>query len=482
MENNEKKKMSNGLKALIALLLIITTLASCIGLYAWAKYTSSQSGSATAQIAKWNFDLKLKEGKQNAVETSGPIDLASTQFNHVANDRIAPGTSGLFYVIIDTTGTEVDVLYNVNITLDNCPRNIKFYRGTDATTGEELSLGGVNSTSRSFSFSRYLAVKKDVNGTITNENGKKEEPIYWVWDYSGAIEGNATTYDQWDTADSNLGTTIMTITATGTEMLEPPSSGASITTAALGQYVNLGTNLLDLGNITLSDDSNPAADWRVFSKDANGAWLILADYLPVGEGTVGASVVGSIGLETDGESYEYLVWSGDSREDLIDKLNGNWSSLITGSNVAGTPGVQVKGTVDLPTWVSSWNASYASDASDALYTRYVDTEDIDNDNFCATGYAIGDSANPTTTYIDLSSETGHSNTLYFPHQEDVSNCYGYWLASPSANYVNGVMYVYYDGNVSADNYGSSYYGVRPAVYLPSNISFNTSGEVWTIAQ
>lgn len=237
-QNNQIKHKNKGLTFIVVLLLTITIIASSIGLWAWAKYTSAQSGSATAQIAKWSFDLRLKEGKSGATETSGPIDLASTQFNHVANGKIAPGTSGLFYVIVDTTGTEVDVLYNVDITLTNCPRNIKFYRGTD-NTGEELSLGGVNSTSRSFSFSRYLQVK----GTDGNENDKYEEPIYWVWDYSGTIEGNATTYDQWDTTDSNLGTTTMTITATGTEMLSKPLSFGTLkngqTTISNGSTINM---------------------------------------------------------------------------------------------------------------------------------------------------------------------------------------------------------------------------------------------------
>ena len=238
-QNNQIKHKNKGLIFIVVLLLTITIIASSIGLWAWAKYTSAQNGNATAQIAKWNFDLKLKEGKQNAVETSGPIDLASTQFNHVANDRIAPGTSGTFYVIVDTTGTEVDVLYNVNITLENCPRNIKFYRGTN-NSGEELSLGGVNSTSRSFSFSRYLQAK----GPSGNENRKYEEQIYWEWPYSGSVNESAEIYDQWDTTDSNLGTTTMTITATGTEMLSKPLSFGTLkngqTTISNGSTINLG--------------------------------------------------------------------------------------------------------------------------------------------------------------------------------------------------------------------------------------------------
>ena len=220
-QNNQIKHKNKGLIFIVVLLLTITIIASSIGLYAWAKYTTSQSGNATAQVAKWYFDVKLKEGKTGATETTEPIDLASTEFNHVASGKIAPGTSGLFYLVIDTTGTEVDCQYDVSIRLDNCPRNINFYRGT-SSSGEPLSVGGTDNTSRTFSFSNYLAVKKDNNGTIVNENGKHEEAIYWEWPYDGMIGGNSSTYDEWDTADANLGTTTMTINVTGTQVLNEP--------------------------------------------------------------------------------------------------------------------------------------------------------------------------------------------------------------------------------------------------------------------
>lgn len=217
-QKNQIKHKNKGLIFIVVLLLTITIIASIIGLYAWAKYTSAQSGNATAQVAKWYFDVKLKEGKTGATETTESIDLASTEFNHVASGKIAPGTSGLFYLIIDTTGTEVDCQYDVSIRLNNCPRNINFYKGT-TSSGEPLSIGGTNNTSRSFSFSNYLAVKKDNNGTIVNENGKHEEAIYWEWPYDDMIGGDLSTYDEWDTADANLETTIMTINVTGTQVM-----------------------------------------------------------------------------------------------------------------------------------------------------------------------------------------------------------------------------------------------------------------------
>ena len=239
-------------------------------------------------------------------------------------------------------------------------------------------------------------------------------------------------------------------------------STADITTATLGQYVNLGTNLLGKNNTT-------EADWRVFSKDENGAWLILADYLPVGEGTTGASVVSSVGLTTSGT---YGVKSTVSREDLVSKLNGDWSGLLAGSDVTG---LTVKGAVSLNQWKDSWNAN---DVDTTLYTKYenpVSGKTYD-------GWYIGNAPDPTTKTFNLASDKGYDNTLYFPHKSGVSYYYGYWLASPSAYKDGHVMSVYSYGPVYGRDFYDGHYGVRPAVYLPSNISFNTSGEVWTIAQ
>ena len=53
MENNKK---SVGKTVLIVALLIVTIAALVLATYAWAKYTSTTDGTATAQVAKWNVN------------------------------------------------------------------------------------------------------------------------------------------------------------------------------------------------------------------------------------------------------------------------------------------------------------------------------------------------------------------------------------------------------------------------------------------
>ena len=82
---------------------------------------------------------------------------------------------------------------------------------------------------------------------------------------------------------------------------------------------------------------------------------------------------------------------------------------------------------------ASWNAK-------GYTTLYTNT----NTN----GYYVGTSANPTTTYVDMSSDTaGYGDTLYYPHKSTYSNCYGYWLAAPSANGTYDVVGVSFGGDV-----------------------------------
>ncbi|MBQ3416131.1 MAG: hypothetical protein IJH39_12520, partial [Clostridia bacterium] len=134
------------------------------------------------------------------------------------------------------------------------------------------------------------------------------------------------------------------------------------------------------------------------------------------------------------------------------------------SAVKSDANVIAKGAPDLELWVNSWNASYPADT---LYTKYENP--VTGKTF--DGYFVGDSANPTTKYISVSSKAGYNDTLYFPHQEGVDNgnCYGYWLASPSASSAYHVMFVDYDGGVYGGSYGNARRAFRPVVCLPSSI-------------
>ena len=87
-------------------------------------------------------------------------------------------------------------------------------------------------------------------------------------------------------------------------------------------------------------------------------------------------------------------------------------------------------------YIASWNKKYPENK---LYK-----------NTNSTGYYVGTSVNPTTTYITMSNTPGYQDELYYPHTQ--SNCAGYWLVSPSAYDYESEMFVFDNGDVSYTGY------------------------------
>ena len=241
---------------------------------------------------------------------------------------------------------------------------------------------------------------------------------------------------------------------TQVNIIERPSIGTDV------DYVT------SLNGVTLDD-------WKVFYVDGDYTYIILDDYLP--NAYVSDTIKTTYNLGTHGI---YGIYSQNNRDELINAMTtkSNWDSLLKGTinghavSETRTTNVWAMGAPTLDLWVNSWNATYPSDT---LYIRYVDTEDIDNYYFDATGYAIGDSANPTTVEIYLGAKTGWDDTLYYPYQSRLDNnsCEGYWLASPSARFHDNVMNATSEGDVWSYDYDCGYYAFRPVIRIPTSLFF-----------
>ena len=244
-------------------------------------------------------------------------------------------------------------------------------------------------------------------------------------------------------------------------------------------------------------------DWKIFYKDENYVYIITSDYLnnanlPTGlkmskSGTYGAywalpnkfTSTGSADITTAIANKYGLGWlsansnsTNNNARATADLLNVTaWTAKFGNAS----KGIEAIGGPTLEMFVKSWNEKS---------TIQLKTE---NDE---TGYFVG----PTTTaslsevaseldiskggyYVSVSGDTNlyKEGSLYFPYTDEKDNCYGYWLASPSASDTDCVVYVDCDGNVNRYYYGYSGIGVRPVVSLPSNIigEKNASG-AWTV--
>ena len=154
--------MTNKKKVLIGVFIIMALLIlSFLGGQAYAKYMAQVKGVGGADIAKWSFKVNGQQTQMNS------INLAQTYRQDTLKEgKIAPGTSGDFEIIIDATGADVGIDYDITFTNEQSkPSNIIFtYDGKEYSSLKQL--------------------ESVLRGSIdANDNQKiKTKIIGWKWD------------------------------------------------------------------------------------------------------------------------------------------------------------------------------------------------------------------------------------------------------------------------------------------------------------
>ncbi len=150
-------------KKIVLVVAILSCIAlSFIGGQSYSKYVSEVRGDGMAEVATWSFKVN---GQKEEVQT---INLASTYNNAtLVDNKIAPGTSGSFNIIVDGTGSDVGINYNIQFTNENTkPTNLKFtYNGHEYNSITEL--------------------QTDLSGVINANDSDKTKTltIDWKWEY-----------------------------------------------------------------------------------------------------------------------------------------------------------------------------------------------------------------------------------------------------------------------------------------------------------
>lgn len=485
MENNQPRKKNAGVTALIAMLLIITTLASCIGLYAWAKYITNQNGRATVDVAKWNFNLSLRAGQNTVTTPTQTLDLATTTYQNLANDRIAPGTSGEFDIVINTQGTEVSLNYDVTIAITDCPRNITFSRqqGTDASTLETVSAGGTDTFARTIHFSKYVPV--------ANASGEFVEKIKWNWPYEG---GN----DAWDTADQGK-TTKLAITVVGTEVLSDPNAGGNQGNQPAANSVQ---GRAQAGNIQPGDwvNYNPGTLTTASIKLPEGAKIEGSKLASVGLPS-GASINGTIDASESG-NWKVLDVNQTTGEVLIIPTKYSSTSLLLsrmdGYNNAITALNNVASIYLNPTYATSARSLTVEDVNNREnHTPNGDSAEYTwnhrygmNPTTLDITYTGSDSTTPSQTY------TSTATTGYYKYSTNIFSNMSCWLASRCVGLDSDGCYFYvrnvrggsvdygYLFSVNSNGYAGgrdNSYPVVPVVSLKSNVQIEKDeNDVWIL--
>ena len=149
-------------KKIIFAIAIITaiTLSFVVG-QRYSKYMARVRGDGMAEIATWRFKVNEQEEVQK-------INLISTCNNGtLVNNKIAPGTSGSFNILVDATGSEVGIDYKIQfVEKSEKPKNLKF-------------------TNNDIEFNEITQLESYLSGIIQadEDNKTKNLTIGWYWPY-----------------------------------------------------------------------------------------------------------------------------------------------------------------------------------------------------------------------------------------------------------------------------------------------------------
>ena len=173
MKSDTTNKKHNKILSIVIFIILVVAIVLIVG-YAYAKYVTSQSGEAQAEIAEWNVAISINDNTNEDVE----VDLADTRNKtmeeaDVQEGYVAPGTAGKFNIEVNAENSEVSLEYEITMNADygnneNFPKNLIFY-------SDENMENAFYHTDNTI----------ELNGFIGYNDSEKKAtiPIYWKWAY-----------------------------------------------------------------------------------------------------------------------------------------------------------------------------------------------------------------------------------------------------------------------------------------------------------
>ena len=449
--NNQTTKVKSKNKGAVVVLALALIVAIILSMYAYSKYTSTLTGNGTSTVAKWSFKVN------GQTQTIPDIELGETMdaHNNVVTPKLAPGTSGHFDLILDGSGSEVAIDYNIKLAITQKPTNLKFYLDDKYQTP-------ISETDGTLNIAGSIALE-DVNTPLT-------KTIYWQWPYeTGKTSNEIDKNDETDTKDSGKNVT-MTITVTGTQ--RDPKSGApeqEVKTQRLADVVSVGDKVnydassgevktytteesLTGSSTTTTFNSSDAMTWKVMSVD---------------------KTTGIVELMAENPTVNKVNLKGkNGYKNAVTVLNKVGDVYGHGKGATGGRSITVEDVNKLENYTPE-------DDTTTSYTYTSGT--FINDDGTET---VASAENPVTLRYTASTQSKSTNKAYSYSTTNFKNksC---WLASPcigldSSNCYFDVRFVgsgYVSGRdlFYSDRRGlASDYSVVPVVSLKSNIQ--TSGK------
>ena len=449
--NNQTTKVKSKNKGAVVVLALAIIVAIVLSMYAYSKYTSTLTGNGTSTVAKWSFKVN------GQTQTIPDINLGETMDAHsnVADKKLAPGTSGHFDLILDGSGSEVAIDYNIKLAITQKPTNLKFYLDDKYQTP-------ISETDGTLNIAGSIALE-DVNTPLT-------KTIYWQWPYeTGKTSNEIDKNDETDTKDSGKNVT-MTITVTGTQ--RDPKSGApeqEVKTQRLADVVSVGDRVnydassgevktytteesLTGSSTTATFNSSDVMTWKVMSVDKTTGIVELMAENPT------ANKVNLLGKA----GYKNAVT-------VLDKVGDVYGH---GKGATGGRSITVEDVNKLENYTPKDDTTTSHTYTSGTFINDDGTE------------TVASAENPVTLRYTASTQSKSTNEAYSYSTTNFQNN-SFWLASPcidlSSIRCSFRVHIVSSGNVIGRGLFSSRgyevdddYSVVPVVSLKSNIQ--TSGQ------
>lgn len=178
------------LKYVLAIFIILVS----IGIFTFCNSNLIRKKEGVTKIAYWNFKDNMNKTTNSKISLAETITKSETQ---IADNCIAPGTEGVFEIIVNAKGSNVKLEYEIKLINEiNTPNNLYFFIKT-------------NNTQKEFQNLKELFNTIDFSGSFeVNDEKIKVYKIFWKWPYEnynsdGSIDVNKDN-DDLNYAKSNL--------------------------------------------------------------------------------------------------------------------------------------------------------------------------------------------------------------------------------------------------------------------------------------
>lgn len=182
-----KKNVKKVLQVFIIAILILLCIAFLKSRVTYTSYETSINGNISSPIASWRINI---DGKDISTLSTDGLTINSINWitNNVREGKVAPGSVGDMKIVVDPTGTDVAIYFELEI-IDKSVDESKFLKVTN------ISVANTDVDLRRIAVNKYAGILTldDISSGI-----KPEMDIDVVWESLEDVEYNPNVNDNLD--------------------------------------------------------------------------------------------------------------------------------------------------------------------------------------------------------------------------------------------------------------------------------------------